>query len=347
LLAGSLSVAARCALARTICFAQGADLVQLLAAIQTHRYSCIVVTPSPSELPPSSLAPLQRLSMVPPTLVRSSPSSWTTLAAPSDGSLAWFLDGRLESSLVDWSSVDPALPPVSVIPCGVLPFGPAYAGLLLFTTRDSSLVRASTVAHLYTSAASARRLSLNPGRAQMKSEGNKEQKLEELRRMTSPLLHVPDCYLRDAESGEPISVDDFLRRAEQSCSTSPRTFANASVQTHVSDLVTFLKVSDVQHEATKLVSPLIKPKVETAEFSCQTDDPVTLVVNGHDDLVVEPVAVSSDPTPTVNADISIGVQTSPPTGLTPDADTRRRLRLYLPLPKNPFSIRPRPLRHAR
>ncbi|KAJ3090789.1 hypothetical protein HDU96_003315, partial [Phlyctochytrium bullatum] len=131
--------------------------------------------------------------------------------------------------------------------------------------------------------------------------------------MTSPLLHVPDCYLRDAESGEPISVDDFLRRAEQSCSTSPRTFANANVQTHVSDIVTFLRVSDVQHEATKLVSPLIKPKVETAEFSCQTDDPVTLVVSGHDDLVVEPVTASSDSTPPASAETSVGVQTSLPT----------------------------------
>ncbi|KAJ3090548.1 hypothetical protein HDU96_003380, partial [Phlyctochytrium bullatum] len=139
LLAGSLSVTARSALARTLCFAHGADLAQLLAAIQSHRYSCIVVTPPLPELPPSSLAPLQRLAAAPPTLVRSSPPSWTTLADPSAGSLAWLLDGSLESSPVDWSSTDPAHPPLSVIPCGILPLGPAYAGLLLFTTRDSSL----------------------------------------------------------------------------------------------------------------------------------------------------------------------------------------------------------------
>ncbi|KAJ3086760.1 hypothetical protein HDU96_004765, partial [Phlyctochytrium bullatum] len=72
--------------------------------------------------------------------------------------------------------------------------------------------------------------------------------------------------------------------SEQAVVPSTPTYANADVQTHTSDIVTFLKVADVEHKPTKTVLPCLKPKVETAEFGCQTDDPV--------DIPDEPVIIS-------------------------------------------------------
>ncbi|KAJ3096060.1 hypothetical protein HDU96_000907, partial [Phlyctochytrium bullatum] len=109
------------------------------SAVRDHTYTCVVVTPPFADLPPSAFAQLQRLSAVPPTLVRSCAPTWRRLAEPSQSSLAWLLDGSLAASPVDWDSFDPTLPPFSVIPAGSVPLGPAYSELLVFTTRESSL----------------------------------------------------------------------------------------------------------------------------------------------------------------------------------------------------------------
>ncbi|KAJ3095557.1 hypothetical protein HDU96_001131, partial [Phlyctochytrium bullatum] len=133
---GTLPAFDRFTLPRTVVFLPPAGVLEFLQAIQRRGYSCLALSPPLSLVSADALALLQRFSCTPPILVRSTGPWWGSLLPLPSSHVLWRLDGSLASSPVDWSTLDPSLPPLSIVPSGTLR-PPAAAPLHLFSVRPT------------------------------------------------------------------------------------------------------------------------------------------------------------------------------------------------------------------